>query len=180
MNGYVQNSLQRLNPIHPRILSQAPLLAGLRGVEQTIQAMKNLAREASVDPLFRQRVAFVTRNCGNDFDCITESVERFIRREVRYLEEPEEILTDPRMLMDQIDRNQHPFGDCDDHALLAASMIRATGIPVFFVVIGKSEGNAEHVLISAQRGDKQAYIDTTQAQSYNLRNFKFQRAYPVE
>jgi hypothetical protein len=60
-----------------------------------------------------------------------------------YRREPGEIFRDPR-------KTAQLGGDCDDLALLAASMMRAVGIPVQFRYAFRPDNSAKHIWIAYQ------------------------------
>jgi hypothetical protein len=127
------------------------LRQGMQGNLDTVRFMRRVAHQAAGDPAF-QRFARLLVNQLPSHNYIDESVAigEFVQAQVRYAMDPTdyEQLQDPLLLLDDIHKGIAQ-GDCDDMALLAASLLLALGHNPFFRVVryqGKS-GPYNHIYV---------------------------------
>jgi transglutaminase-like putative cysteine protease len=77
-----------------------------------------------------------------------QSIEAFIRRAYVFVDEPEELLIDPSAQLDYYERDGRIHGDCDDAAMLAASLLYAIGLQVRFKAVNPMpDGSFSHVFM---------------------------------
>lgn len=119
----------------------------------TVHLMSRYAAEDARSPLVR-RAALEAIEHLSERDTAKEAaaVWRWITRRVRYIadrqllnglagvEEDAEVLVRPVDLLTM----PQPAGDCDDHAMLAASMLRALGIPAAYRTIAADETTPDY------------------------------------
>jgi len=76
-----------------------------------------------------------------------------------------EVLIRPRDILTwRNDTGQPQVGDCDDYAMLTASMLRARGIPASFVTVAADPSVPDqfsHVYVAAYPGGKRVALDTS-------------------
>lgn len=90
------------------------------------------------------------------------AVDRFVRMHTRLIDEPEELLIDPRFAIDQIKERGYFFGDCDDTSLLIASLLTVVGIATRFKAISeRADGSFGHVFVEFKHGETWKAIDST-------------------
>lgn len=113
--------------------------------------MKKVARIRAGDPLIRQLALNILQQYGvasHHFVDEALAIGDYVKNKVRYVRDPENIeyLTDPLKMvkMIQADRAQ---GDCDDMALLTATLLLAVGHQPFFRAVryDQSLGNYNHI-----------------------------------
>lgn len=137
------------------------LSGGITGNHQTLQVMQKIARERAADPTVR-KLALNILNYYNipshHFADEARAIGTFVQQKVRYVKDPTgvEQLHDPVMLIDQIQRGI-ARGDCDDMALLVASLLFAIGhTPVFRCVRYKtSSGPYNHIYVVDYANNKE-------------------------
>jgi transglutaminase-like putative cysteine protease len=135
------------------------LRAGPDGTKQTTDRMAGIVRDAVYDPfLICRRAAeqIVQRTPGGDRVAEMRALFRWIFRHVRYTRDPGflEYLQDPRALLFAIDTRWLAFGDCDDHAMLMATLCWMLRIPTVFVLTARrSDADFGHVYAAAQLPD---------------------------
>lgn len=130
-------------------------------VAATLKRMASIAKKASVEPQVidtaRRIVAGVR---GKDFRGEAAAIQNFVRERVRYTRDPyfSETLQTPAVTLSQLQ------GDCDDHAILVASLLTAIGAPVRFRAI-RIPGNGSdlgHVLAETRFGRGWVPVETTE------------------
>lgn len=114
-------------------------------------------------PFVRERTRLVLNSrVNNDVLMHERAVEMFVRQKMKYLADPDggEYVQSPEVLLRQIDRNGHAYGDCDDHVVLLGAMLTSIGIPVRVaaVKLGRTE-LFNHVVLEWRRGDKWIVAD---------------------
>lgn len=114
-------------------------------------------------PLVRERTLHVlSSRANNDVSRHARAVEMFVREKVKYLADPDggEYIQSPAVMLRQIDRAGHAYGDCDDHVVLLGAMLTSIGIPVRVaaVKLGRTE-LFNHVVLEWRRGDRWMLAD---------------------
>lgn len=148
--------------------TQVGLPPGLRGNEETIKVMAKLATaRANADasgPLIRDVALAIVRESGcedHDFACEARAVGTWVQKNVHYAKDTagQELLIDPLTMLDLI-RAGEGAGDCDDHALLVATLLIAIGIKPFFRAIRFSDksGPYDHIYVVAYETDAQGAL----------------------
>lgn len=120
---------------------------------QTLQVMRKIAKERAGHPLVR-KLALNILNYYNipshNYAAEAKAIGTYVQQKVRYVKDPTGIeqLHDPVMLIDQIQRGI-ARGDCDDMALLTASLLLAIGhTPVFRCVrYNTKSGPYNHIYV---------------------------------
>lgn len=101
--------------------------------------MRSLARERSTDPLVRQLALKILEEGGvgsHDFVKEATALGEFVQKYVRYVRDPDgvEQLHDPTYLIRKIQAGVAQ-GDCDDQALLLATLLLSIGAQPFFAIV---------------------------------------------
>jgi transglutaminase-like putative cysteine protease len=127
----------------PYVLGELP--SGVPGVKATLRLMVDLVREYKTDPaLVRfagdllQRCQIPEKNPRAEVKCLQNWVRDNIRY-VRDVRDVETLRTPPEVLRGRT-------GDCDDKALLLATLLEAVGYRTKFGAIGVRGGGYSHVL----------------------------------
>lgn len=121
--------------------------------------MSRLARDGKKSLAVIDRASKVTQSCGaKDIACRIGAIHRFVQGQIRYQLDPVdvELLQSPDKTLERM------AGDCDDQAVLVASLLMAIGIPARFVAIGFEPNVYEHVYAEAKCGTRWISIETTE------------------
>lgn len=118
---------------------------GAAGIFDTLALMRRMVNQFKTDPRIRQAalsVAFLTP--AQDELSEVEAVFHLVRDHIRYTKDVygvETLATPDKTLLMRV-------GDCDDMAVLLASMLESIGYPTRFVIEGYSDGVTwEHVYL---------------------------------
>lgn len=130
------------------------LRPGFAGVEQALEKMRGLLRETQKD----KRVRFVAeqivrRAPGGDRRAEAREIFDFVLRHVRYTRDPSsvELVQDPRVLLQRIERVGWAAGDCDDMALLIAALGHQIALPIVWVLLGPAKDRYEHIYAAMEQ-----------------------------
>ena len=122
--------------------------------------MKKIARIRSGNPLLRKLALNILLQYGvpsNQYVDEALAIGDYVKRKVRYVRDPENIeyVQDPLDLVKQI-QNGTAQGDCDDMALLTASLLLTIGhSPLFRAVrYGQPIGNYNHIYVVVYERNK--------------------------
>lgn len=126
---------------------------GKNGNLETIQMMTKVARAKSRHPFIRAFTLKLIQSCGvasqhhlDEAICIGN----YVKENVRYVRDPDniELLTDPVLLLEQAQKGIAQ-GDCDDMALLIATMLLAVGCLPYFRAARywDTNGNYNHIYV---------------------------------
>ena len=119
--------------------NEESIRGGVGGNYDTVKVMKRVARERAGHPLVRQLAAQIVMSRGiPSMHYLDESkvIGEYVWSKVRYLRDPleHEYLQDPLKMITDI-QNGRAQGDCDDMALLVATLLLSIGHrPLFRVV----------------------------------------------
>lgn len=124
--------------------------------------MSQKVREGKVSPYIRQKALAITsglrqkNRIGEIF-----SIWQFVRDQIRYVRDIRNVETvaDAEYTLNQ------GAGDCDDKAVLTASLLESIGHPTAFWAIGLKPGKFSHVLVLTRAGasGKWLPLETTEA-----------------
>lgn len=137
----------------------AALPDGVAGIRATLALMVGLAQQSKKDFAVRnQALRLVQTLPSKDYRAEVDAIHQYVRDDIRYVKDIDgvETLAAPSktMLMMQ--------GDCDDKALLTASLLLALGHQVRFVAVGDAPNNFSHVLVETLIGKRWISVETTE------------------
>lgn len=116
---------------------------GRGGTAYTLSRMAELTRESFW--YARRKALEIVRGAADNRD-FARAVDSFIRLQMMIVDEPDELLHAPEFLLRQIESQGRTFGDCDDAAMVVASLMTGIGIPVRFKAVNPSgDGSFSHV-----------------------------------
>lgn len=145
-----------------------PLPPGKGATRETLSTMKTLTQAAArSDPRIRQKALdLLSAYRSRDPRDFARAVEVFVRSSVVLVDEPEEMLIDPGIMLQEIDALGTAYGDCDDASMLAAVLLYSGGIPVRFKAIKQApDGSYQHVfteyMLRGDAGPRWIPLDTT-------------------
>ncbi len=140
------------------ILSQLP--SGVAGTRATLRAMARLVAVFHVEHIIYQLARTIVRNVpGKDYLGELQAVQTWVRAHIRYTRDIHgiESLQWPTRTLEM------GHGDCDDQAVLVASLLSAIGFPVRFRAVGWRAGAYVHVLTEGQLpGGRWVTVETTE------------------
>ena len=133
---------------------------GMRGVGQTITVMRRMVEDYKTDPDVRQAAVSVIYNTpAKDERSEAAALFDYVRAHVRYVRDihgVETIATPDHTL-------QARAGDCDDMALLLATLYESVGYPTRFVVAGYDQpGAVSHVYLQVFVNGAWCDVDPTE------------------
>jgi transglutaminase-like putative cysteine protease len=132
---------------------------GARGTRQTLRLMSKLVREFRTADAIRRTAANIVEGFPSQaFRDEVRAVFGFVRDDIRYLGDVNEVETlqapDVTLSTGQ--------GDCDDKAILLASLLQSIGYKTQFVAVGFGEpGVFEHVYVRVLLGTVMVGLDPT-------------------
>lgn len=132
---------------------------GKRGTLQTLKIMRQLTRQGKKSLAVRQlALSIVRRNNGKDWVGEVRNVQRWVKRNIRYVKDirgVETVHTPEKMI-------EIRQGDCDDQAILVASLLESIGHPTRFAAVGFMPGSFSHVYAETKIGNKWFPVETTE------------------
>jgi len=140
---------------------ESQLPDGLSGNKKTVKEMIRAARKTAALPIIRECAIHILNSYGVNSmnykdECI--AIGDWVKKNVRYVRDPEdiELLTDPVTMIDKISRGI-ARGDCDDMALLIATLLLSIGHQPFFrcVRYRSNTGNYNHIYVVCYEKNRQ-------------------------
>lgn len=155
---YVSGSLSVNNATNEAVY-QCEIPEGRAGVKATIKIMANIVVEYSDNQAVRQQAAELVGSLApKDFSGEIRACFYYVRDSIRYLMDGtnSERLHTPDALM------EIGQGDCDDKAILLASLLESIGFQCRFKAVGFEEGILSHVYVEVKLGTGWIALDATE------------------
>lgn len=144
----------------PAVHSLRRIPSGDAGIVATLNEMCSIVRAWKTDPSLRALAAQVTSVCGthHNWTCEIETLHEWVRDQIRFLPDVAgvETLQTPDLTLEQ------GSGDCDDQAILLASLLQSIGHPARFVALDLGAGGYSHVLVETLIGNNWIAAETTE------------------
>lgn len=133
---------------------------GPAGIAATLQYMQAWARQYSTDPYIRATVRQIFNGVpAKNATAEVSSIQAFVKNTVRYTMDPEGV----ESLQTPLDTLEYKHGDCDDQALLVATLLLAAGYKPRFVVFAfDGPGEFAHVYTEVLLGRHWYGLETTE------------------
>lgn len=133
---------------------------GDAGTRATLRIMRDVTRAWRIAPDVRQLAKEITQSCEpKAFGCNARALHAWVRDNIKYLPDVadvETIQTPDLTLRDRV-------GDCDDQAVLLASLLQSIGHPVRFVAVGMVDNApCSHVYVETRVGGYWLAAETTE------------------
>lgn len=132
---------------------------GKEGTKRTLNIMRSLVRRGKKTPAIRQTAVELTRGLmQKDYVSELRTIHKFVRDNIRYvrdIREVETLQTPERTLLNRA-------GDCDDKAVLVASLLESINHPTRFVAIGLQNNPYSHVYAETLIGNRWVTVETTE------------------
>lgn len=137
---------------------------GADGNLLTVEFMKKVARERSKSPLVRQLACNILKQYkvpSMHYAQEALAIGDWVKKNFRYVRDTRgvETLQDPLTMIDQIQRGNGQ-GDCDDHALLIATLLLSIGHSPSFRVVkyNKYANSYAHIYVVCYERDKKSPV----------------------
>lgn len=130
---------------------------GVNGVRATLNLMVRLVHAGRKEPAVIALAEQITRTCPNSVKAQVTALFHWVKANVRYVRDPrdvEKISTAERLLRVRV-------GDCDDMAVLLASLLESVGNRTRFVALGFDGGEYSHVVSEVRLGNAWVMLDPT-------------------
>jgi transglutaminase-like putative cysteine protease len=123
---------------------------GKAGVQATLKMMSDLVKAGKKNPAIRQRATNLTQDLPQK-DRIGEIRKLFdyVQNSIRYVRDIHDVET--LHYAEQVMSQE--YGDCDDKAVLMASLLEAIGFTTRFVAVGFQPGVYSHVFVDVRIGN---------------------------
>lgn len=137
--------------------------SGPAGVRATLEQMARIVRQYRKHPLIRQLAVELVRDLPEltrgrkDFPAQVRALWQFVRSWIRYVRDIRNVET----LHSPVRLLKNRAGDCDDQAILLASLLEAIGHGTRFVAMGFAPGRYSHVLAETWLGGRWVPLETT-------------------
>lgn len=140
---------------------------GKNPVEETVQKMiYHIDKERSDDnknKIIRDIVFRIVSHCpSHDISCMIKNIFLFVRNGIRYIGDnldQEYIVLPSEMLRRILYDKRLSQGDCDDHAMLLATLLVTAGIGARFKVIAENKNDSyHHIYVEAYNRDSGKWI----------------------
>jgi transglutaminase-like putative cysteine protease len=113
--------------------------SGDRGAYSTLRIMKRIVGESMKDiPLLDQAKDIIRSVGGKDRKAQAEVIGAWMSSRMRFVRDPYgvETIHTPLFMLERIHTNGIFEADCDDYAVLSASLAKAVGLRTKFVILG--------------------------------------------
>lgn len=145
--------------VEPQELEKGAYRIRLTSNSQSLEILSQLAREYAIHPRIRALVAELLRNCKEkDYDCYIDRITSFVKENIKYVNDPPraEVFQSPLRTL------EWGLGDCDDFAVLTASLLLSAGLNAR-PVIRRVNDRWGHVVVEVFHPEKRKWleIDTT-------------------
>ncbi len=133
---------------------------GSAGIRATLNLMARFTREYKTDLTLRNLAERIVQSiAGKDWYGEIQAIQNWVRDNIRYTRDihDAETLKTPLLLI------QSPYGDCDDMAMLAGTLLNALGHPVRYVAVGTQfPGEFDHVFPETIYNNRWISVETTE------------------
>lgn len=144
-------------PRGPTVARLGQIPDGVAGAKVTMQSMRDLVLAAVRDPKQQVREAALSIIAGNTgFADQARRLQQWVQSNIAYVHDPVtvELVQTPQYTLTQ------RAGDCDDQAVLLASMLDATGHPARFIAVGLAGQPLSHVMVQTKIGTQWVGAET--------------------
>lgn len=132
---------------------------GVSGIQETLKYMIALANYGKKQGVIIQRANELLKYVPpKQWFQQVKALWEFVKSDIRYTRDVKDVETlyYPEQTLAQ------GYGDCDDKAVLLASMLLATGHPVRFIAVGFEPGQYSHVYPETKIGPYWIPLETTE------------------
>jgi len=133
---------------------------GKKGTLATLKIMRQVTRRYKSSLTIRVLAQKLTRQLPQkNFTAEVRMIHQFVRDKIRYVKDIRGVET----IQTPIQTLKLGSGDCDDKAILSASLLESIGHPTRFVACGfLIKGSYSHVFAQTKIGDKWISVECTE------------------
>ena len=133
---------------------------GSAGIAATLDYMVTETKKYRTDLTLRSLAENIIANVAiKNYWAEAEAVQNWVRSNIRYTQDVYDVET----IKDPLTLVFSRFGDCDDMALLAGTLLITLGHPVRYVATGASEpGEFDHVYVETKIANRWVGVETTE------------------
>jgi len=145
--------------VEPQEVEKGAYKIRLTSNSQSLEILSRLAKEYAIHPRIRALVAELLASCKEkDYDCYIQQITDFVKKNVKYVNDPPraEVFQSPLRTL------EWGIGDCDDFAVLTASLLLSAGLNAR-PVIKRVNDRWGHVVVEVFHPERKEWleIDTT-------------------
>lgn len=153
-----------LGELPSAILTEIP--DGPAGTRATLKLMGTLTKRGKTNPEIRSKAAALIQHLPQkDYENEVAAIFSFVQNRIRYVRDIRNVET--VHYAEQILKQAH--GDCDDKAILLASLLEAVGKPTRFVAVAFEPGHYSHVFTDVAYKRGWLSLDPTEPQPIGWR-----------
>ena len=131
---------------------------GKAGVRKTLDLMADLVEKFKTNQQVRElAVRIVSRVPAKNWAKEVQALQEWVKHNIRYTMDVKGVET----LQTPVKTLELKAGDCDDHAILLASLLSTINHDARFVAVGKYPDQFSHVFVQAKIGSRWFAIETT-------------------
>lgn len=139
------------------MITKIPKQFGIAGIWQTMYIMRDIVYQSVKDREIKDTAVEIIKDIEplNSLEQV-KAIFNWIRKKVRYVKDYYSIeeIQYPRIMLKNIKVKGYAYGDCDDMALLSASMLYSIGMKTRFVVIATKPKHYNHIRTEVMIKDK--------------------------
>ena len=139
---------------------------GVLGTKTTLKIMQGLVKQGRRDPTIRTTAAellLAAQIPPKNFYAEAEAIFRYIQSTIRYVQDVNDVET----ISPAIWVLQNGYGDCDDFAVLTASMLESVGHKCRFMAISfEGPDDFSHVVVQTKIGSEWITADATEPEAF--------------
>lgn len=138
------------------------LAPGEAGIFQSLEAMRLGVRKETSDPFVRETASYIVKYCSDDA-CRARMIQTFVRARMTYTPDPTDVeaVGLASYHLARIANGEQSTGDCDDAAVLVATLANVVGLPVRFAVASfRADRELHHVWAEVQVQGEWRNLDT--------------------
>ena len=151
-----------------------PLPPGEPGIWLSVEAMRRAVAAEIALPIVRDAGAAIVRGCHpHAARCKAARILAFLRARLEYVPDPQgvEALALPSVHLQRIEELGRSYGDCDDGAVLGATLARTVGMRARFVVASFMKSKRLHHVWSEAAGNTVGPPEWNEMDPYRAERF---------
>jgi len=121
-------------------------------MKTTVSNILKLIREGRVNPRIRETAVQVVRTAGiagTDYPNVIRSIADFVKKKVFFVRDPYRTDVVYPATQTLFGSGEYGHGDCEDHTVVASSLLESIGLPVKIVIVSKTGELWDHVFLRA-------------------------------
>lgn len=143
----------------PHSQTMMAIPSGMAGINVTLSHMRRFVDQYKTDPRIREVALHVTAGLPQkDFDGEMKRLHSFVKSTIRYTRDINGVET----VQSPVKTLEYRAGDCDDKAVLLATLLESVGFKTRFYAVGFRPDNVEHVLLECELFGNWIALETTE------------------